>query len=71
MKQTFSTLLFLLLFALAAAAIFMSLRTTFQFAGQLNRPTPAPTLRGQPTPIAKPTPMATGALGKRSVGQPS
>lgn len=71
MKQTVSTFLFLLLFALVLTAIFMSARTTFQFASQLNRPSAETSQRAQPTPVAKPAPVATGALTKRSGKLPS
>ena len=67
MKQTASALVFLFLFALVVVAIFMSARTTVQFASQLDRPSATP----RPTPIAKPTPVTTGALGQRSSRLPS
>ena len=67
MKQTANAFFLLLLFTLAATAIFLSARTTIQFPSQLDRPSATP----KPTPIAKPTPVATGALRQRSGRLPS
>jgi len=74
MNRPLSPLLFALLFALTLAALYLSARTTLEFAASIDRPQ-VPAFQNPPaTPAARltpsPTPRATGALS-RSVGKRS
>jgi len=74
MNRPLSPLLFALLFALTAVALYLSARTTLEFAAAIEKPEVQSLRQPSATPAARvipsPTPPATGAVlrssGRRS-----